>query len=194
MASLTTHRNLSACLLTGLLAAAGFSAQAQSTPSAPATPAQPPSANRPMHDHAHGGSHMGHGNPEQMKTWRTRQQEALKAKLKLTPAQEGAWANFTASMQPMHGQRADHAAHMADLAKLSTPERMDRMRSLHSQHMAEMNTQMDKRGEATKAFYATLSPEQQKVFDAETARMMQGWGQRGHGHGHHGGGMAPGRG
>lgn len=193
MASLTTHRTqrtLSACLLTGLLAAAGLSAQAQSTPAAPA-PAQPPTANMPMHEHGPGGAHMGHGNPEQMKAWRTRQQEALKAKLKLTPAQEGAWTSFTASMQPP-AQGQDHAAQMADLAKLSTPERIDRMRTLRSQHMTEMNAQMDKRGEATKAFYAALTPEQQKVFDAETARMMQGGGPRGHGP-HHGG-MAPGRG
>jgi Spy/CpxP family protein refolding chaperone len=37
--------------------------------------------------------------------------------------------------------------------------------------------EMDKRADATKTFYAALSPEQKKVFDAETARGR---------HGHHG--------
>ena len=41
------------------------------------------------------------------------------------------------------------------------------MRALRNQRMAEMNAAMDKRGEATKAFYAALTPEQQKTFDAE---------------------------
>ena len=43
---------------------------------------------------------------------------------------------------------------------------------------------MDKRGDATKAFYAALSPEQQKTFDAEHKKM----GRHG-GRGHHEGGM-----
>jgi hypothetical protein len=30
--------------------------------------------------------------------------------------------------------------------------------------------EMDQRGDAAKAFYATLTPEQQKTFDASTAR------------------------
>jgi hypothetical protein len=67
----------------------------------------------------------------------------------------------------------------AEFARLTTPERIDRMRQRHSERMAEM----DRRGEATKAFsfYAGLSPQQQKVFDDETARRGHG----GHGHGAH---------
>jgi Spy/CpxP family protein refolding chaperone len=48
---------------------------------------------------------------------------------------------------------------------------------------------MDQRGEAAKAFYATLSPEQKKRFDEQTARMMARRGGMGgdyHDHGHHG--------
>ena len=41
-----------------------------------------------------------------------------------------------------------------------------------------MTAMMDKRGDAAKAFYAALSPEQQKVFDAEHSMRT----------GHHGGG------
>lgn len=48
------------------------------------------------------------------------------------------------------------------MAKLPTPERIDKMKALRSQHMSDMTTAMDKRGEATKALYAALTPEQQK--------------------------------
>ena len=41
---------------------------------------------------------------------------------------------------------------------------------------------MDKRGDATKTFYATLTAEQKKVFDAESWRGRRG----GHHRGHHG--------
>jgi Spy/CpxP family protein refolding chaperone len=61
------------------------------------------------------------------------------------------------------------------------------MKALRTQRMTEMNAEMDKRGDATKAFYAALSPEQQKIFDAEHRKM----GQR-EGHGHPGGMRHPG--
>jgi Spy/CpxP family protein refolding chaperone len=60
-----------------------------------------------------------------------------------------------------------------EMAKLSTPERIDRMNTLKAQHDAEMA----KRQQATKAFYAGLTPEQQKVFDANA--MGRGHGKRG---------------
>lgn len=85
---------------------------------------------------------------------------ALKEALKLTPEQEPVWQDFMNAMQhkPQHA-RLD--MNSDDFAKLSTPERLDRMRALRSQHIAEM----DQRDEAIKAFYAKLSPEQQKTFD-----------------------------
>ncbi|MEO6322967.1 MAG: Spy/CpxP family protein refolding chaperone, partial [Polaromonas sp.] len=74
------------------------------------------------------------------------------------------------------------------LDKLATPERIDKMRALRTQRMTEMNAEMDKRGEATKAFYSALSPEQKKTFDAEHQKMGQHKGH-GHGRGHHESGM-----
>ena len=59
-----------------------------------------------------------------------------------------------------------------EMAKLTTPERIDKAKALRNQHMAEMNAASDKRGEATKTFYAVLTPEQQKVFDAASARHL----------------------
>ena len=65
-------------------------------------------------------------------------------------------------------------------AQLTTPERIDRMRELNAQRSAEM----DRRGDATKAFYTALDVEQKKTFDNVGMRFMQG-GKRGH-RGHHG--------
>ncbi len=150
-------------VLAGLLATLG--ATAFSSASAADAPPPPPGAARmeqrdPAKMHAKMQEHM------------LKRQAALKAKLKLSPAQEPAWTSFTASLQPpAPGKRPDKAA----LDKLTTPERIDTMRALH----AERGAAMDKRAEATKAFYAVLSPEQQKVFDANT---MQHHGERG-GHG-----------
>jgi hypothetical protein len=112
----------------------------------------------------------------------------LKVKLKITTSQEAAWTSFTDAMKPpaeMMGKRPDRA----EMDKLSTPERIDKMRALHKERMATMEAAMDQRGDATKTFYATLSTEQQKVFDAEFAKM----GPRGE-HNHrmeHGGAKPP---
>ena len=61
---------------------------------------------------------------------------------------------------------------MQKLRAMTTPERIDHMRQQREQHHAEA----DRRGEATKAFYAQLTPAQQKTFDAYALR-----GKKGHG-------------
>jgi Spy/CpxP family protein refolding chaperone len=88
----------------------------------------------------------------------------LKEKLKLAPEQEAAWNAFAGASQPHpRPMGADREAMRAEFAKLTTPQRLDRM-----QAMAEMrHARMAERVTATKAFYAQLSPEQQRVFDAE---------------------------
>ena len=108
---------------------------------------------------------------------------AFKAQLKLTPEQEPAWTAFMAAMQP--AQRTTRLD-PADMEKRTTPERIDRMRALRAQHAAEA----DRRGEATKTFYAALTPEQQKTFDSRGQNMRGKGGQRsdwGHDNGRHGG-------
>jgi hypothetical protein len=126
------------------------------------------------HSHAHGAKDSERG----AKGFERRMTE-LKSKLQLTPAQEGAWTKFAEAMRPAAtAPRPDHEAMM----KLPTPERIDQMRALHQQHTA----QMDQRGEAAKAFYATLTTEQKKRFDEQTARMMARRGGMGGDHDHHG--------
>src|SRR3989338_4530968 len=90
-----------------------------------------------------------------------------------------------------HGDRAEkRAEHHASLDrqnmdKPTPPERIGRMRAMRAQHASEA----DRRGEATKAFYAALTPEQQKTFDAQAHHGHRMAGMRGDGegrHGHHG--------
>lgn len=180
-------KSLNGLVLATLLATAGAGAMAQGTDAAPAT-LNPGTASTASHNaKAHHGEHrMGRHDPAQMQARMAKHQAELKAKLKITPAQEGAWTAFTAAMQPparMMGQRPT-PEQRAEFDKLTTPERIDKMRALRTQRMAEMTAEMDKRGEATKAFYTALSPEQQKIFDAEHRKM----GRHG-GHGHPEGGM-----
>jgi periplasmic protein CpxP/Spy len=145
----------------GLLATFGLAASAQTSPPGPMGGDMP---RHGMRDHM---------DPAKMQEHMAKRQAALKQKLQITSAQEAAWSNWTAAMKPGDFKRPERG----EFANLTTPERIDRMRALRDQHIA----QMDKRAEATKAFYAALTPEQKKTFDTETAR-----GPRG-GHRHHAG-------
>ncbi len=171
--------DLKPMLLAGLLASAGFAALAQ----APGCGdhAGMMGAGVPMHERP--GHHMDKMDPARMQAQMEKRHAALKAQLKLTPAQEGAWSAFTAAMQAPAGMMAK-GPDFAELEKLPTPERIDKLKALHTQHMADMNAGMDKRGEATKTFYAALTPEQQKVFDSAALHQPGRHGpKRGPGHG-----------
>lgn len=151
------HKHLVAA---AMLAALGATAVAQT---APATTAPAAEARHGKYDPA-----------KRMERFSKRMGE-LKQKLQITPAQEAGWTSFTTAMQPSGAyRRIDRDA----VAKLSTPDRIDQMRALRNQRIAEM----DRRGDATKAFYNTLTAEQRQVFDTETAKRG---GHRGH-HGHRG--------
>lgn len=143
-------------LLAGLLALSGFAVLAQ-MPSSGGHAAMMAGPADGMHEG------MRHRDPARMQARMDKFAAELKAQLKLTPAQEGAWTTFVAS----HKMPADMMAKRPDpttMEKLSTPERLERMKSLRNQHIAAI----DQRDEATKIFYAALTAEQQKVFDANT--------------------------
>ena len=183
------RKSLNGLILASLLATAGMGAIAQGTDAAPA--ALQPGTSAPAAQNAmphHGEHNMARHDPAKMQAWMAKRQAELKARLKITPAQEGAWTTFTASMQPparMMGGERPMAAQRAELDKLTTPERIDKMKALRTEHMTQMHAEMDKRGDAVKAFYAALSLDQQKTFDAEHRKM----GEAHRGRGHHGGGM-----
>lgn len=179
-------KSLNGLVLAGLLATVGASAAlAQAPGTAPATPASAAAAGN--YSGHHEGHHMrGSRDPARMQAWMAKHQAELKTKLKITAAQEAAWTRYTTAMQPpanWTGMRPS-AEQRAELDKLTTPERIDKMRAMRTQRMTEMAAMMDKRGEATKALYTALSPEQQKTFDAEHRKMGHGEGR-----GHHEGGM-----
>jgi Spy/CpxP family protein refolding chaperone len=174
---------LNTLVLAGLLTAAGGVAVAQT---AATTPAPATAAMGMGMAGGHHGDRMGHRDPAKMQAMMAKHQADMKVRLKITPAQEGAWTAFTTAMQPpagMMGKRAD-AGLRAEMDKLTTPERIDKMRAMRTQRMAERTTLMDQRGAATKTFYAALNAEQQKTFDAEHQKHGMGEGR-----GRHGGGM-----
>lgn len=102
----------------------------------------------------------------------------LKSKLKLQSTQEPAWAVFEQAMQMPKEHMGWH--NRAAIEKMTTPERLDQMQA----HKAQKDVQMQKHIDATKTFYATLTAEQKKVFDTETAHAMQVMGGEKHLHRH----------
>ena len=154
------HKHLTALALVTL----GLAVGAQTA--APAPGAAPSTTTTAREGH-------GHMDPAKIQERMVKRLEALKQKLQLSSAQDANWTAYVAALKPNQMQRPDRA----EVAKLSTPERIDRMRELRATRMAEM----DKRGDATKTFYATLTADQKKVFDDETARR----GDHGMGGHHH---------
>lgn len=131
--------------------------------------------------HAQGmGMGMGKHDPAQMQTRMTQRLAKLKNKLNITPAQEAAWTSYADALKPM--PRAAMSSSRAELNKLTMPERLDRMRALHTEHMTAKTAQMAQYADATKAFYATLSADQKKVFDDQFSHYAGGKG--GHRSGH----------
>ena len=107
-----------------------------------------------MHDK--GGEHMGMRMRLHM--------QKLKAELKLAPEQEPAWAALASALTPpTRPPRPDRA----EMEKLSMPERLDKMKQVMAQHHEARVAEMDKHITAVKTFYAALTPEQKKTFDAK---------------------------
>ncbi len=175
--SLRSRRHIAAAAL-ALLAGSAF-AQASAPASAPRGPGSAPAG---VHRMAPGGmpGRFGHAHdPAAMQKRFDAHMAELKKSLQLTPAQEGAWTEFSNAMRPpaTPPQRPDREA----LEKMTTPQRLDQMQAMRKQHQE----QMDKREAATRAFYTRLTPEQQKRFDEQTGKMMRGHGERGGMGGHH---------
>ena len=114
--------------------------------------------------------------------------QKFQAALQLTEAQQADWQRYREAVKPV--RPAKHLDRES-FAKLTTPQRIDHMQ----QKRAERNAQADRRAEATKAFYATLTPAQQKTFDAQTLRHGHGkrHGPHGKHHGPQGANPAPGQ-
>jgi len=155
---------------TAVLAALALPVLAQ-----PAPAAAPTAAQTQVTAPAERGGYMRHAPDRAKMQERMAQYQAnMKEKLQLTAAQEPAWNTFISAMQPGERPARLGALDRDEMQKLTTPERIDRMHALRAQRNAEA----DRRGEATKTFYATLTPAQQKTFDAQTQRMHRMGGPR----------------
>lgn len=112
---------------------------------------------------------------ERMQARHSEHQAQLKAALQLTPAQESAWARYQQS-HPRHGATAS-MGDRGQWEQLNTPERMEQMLAARKARDSEMAEHLA----ALKAFYATLTPEQQRTFDEQHRRGRGGMhGMRSH--------------
>jgi hypothetical protein len=92
------------------------------------------------------------------------QVEQLHQALHLTPSQEGAWQLYrSASDVPDKAQSRRRAASTL-FRTLDAPRRMDLVEAEMRQELSDLQHQ----SQVLKAFYATLSPEQKRVFDERT--------------------------
>lgn len=165
-------------LVTALLATSALMVQAQ-------TPV--------MNEGSH-GQRMGHHermDPAKMHERMAARQAELKAKLNLNAAQDGAWSDYVAAMQPpadMKGNGDDKRMNRQDRKKMreewkamTTPERLDRTAAMKNERdamRAQHEAHMTQRMQATRTFYAALTADQQKVFDANTMMGGQHGGDR----------------
>lgn len=84
--------------------------------------------------------------------------------LHLGAAQENGWRAYTDAIAPDPQAEARHHATQQLLGELTTPRRIALIDATMQADIADMRRQ----GDAVAAFYATLSPDQQKIFDRET--------------------------
>lgn len=102
--------------------------------------------------------------------------------LRLNPDQQAAYRAMDASMRSAWSEHAEHTSeHGADAAPMTTTQALDRVQARMSEHQARARAHLD----ATRRFYAALSPEQQGLFDA-LVRLRHGAGEGGRGRGRDG--------
>jgi hypothetical protein len=152
------HRRLMLALAPALALTLSSAAFAQA-PAAQPGPRHPPSAERQAMHEAMMKQHM----------------EDLKTILRLRPDQEAALQAFVAAGHPPRADDRPRTAGPRPPKALTTPERLDRAARRETE-MAARHTRMR---QALSTFYAALSPDQQKVFDALTRLQRPGHGRTG---------------
>ena len=116
-------------------------------------------------------------------TFRHQREQRLHDLLQIRPEQDGAFRAYLTTLESQrrpgeHGPGRE--GRPGQEKQLTTPERLDRMAA----RMAERQQRFQATAAATKTFYAALSPDQRKAFDAMPR--MGGGGHR-FGHGRFGG-------
>ncbi len=100
---------------------------------------------------------------------RTANNVELHDALRLTPVQEDAWRAYQAAITPDPQAQQRHRAADMLLPQLTTPRRVALIEATAQADAADLHRQ----GEAVKAFYAGLTPDQQRTFDRLTADLAQ---------------------
>jgi protein CpxP len=142
-----------ALAIAGLAApAAAFAIAAQAQPAGGPPPGDyPPSQ---------GGQGYGQPpSPQQMA-------QSLRKRLTLRPDQEASLQDFVRNVAPPPGFQEKMYRQQQEARSMTTPQRMDLMVS----NIDEMRQMMQARAQATKAFYAQLTPDQKRAFDAMGAQ------------------------
>jgi hypothetical protein len=142
-----------------VLAIAGLAAPAAAM--AIAAQAQPPGG-PPPGDYPPPQGGQGYGqppSPQQMA-------QNLRRRLMLRPDQEASLQDFVRNVAPPPGYQQKMYQQQQEARTMTTPQRLDMMVS----NMDEMRQMMLARVQATKAFYATLTPDQKRAFDAMGAQ------------------------
>jgi hypothetical protein len=135
------------------------SAQQATTPPAPPASAMRTHMNANMHEHMQMRT-------KKMQERHMQMQARLKEALKLRPDQEAGWQEFSKAMQPPGKmQRPDRDA----MALMSLPERMEKRLAMAEQHLVLKKQHL----QAFKTFYATLTPDQQRVMERAHERMQK---------------------
>ncbi|HYE36901.1 Spy/CpxP family protein refolding chaperone [Methylocaldum sp.] len=102
----------------------------------------------------------------------------LHKELKLTAAQEADWNTWSAKIKEIREAKKQSRPDREAMKNLPAPERLEKMIA----HNKAKQTYLEEALGATKTFYATLTPEQRKVFDDLTP-----FGERAPKWKHHGG-------
>lgn len=152
--------NLRMLAIAGLAASLlGGVAQAQ-----PYGPPPPPGQG----GYGQGGGYGQPPSPQQMAS-------DLRHRLLLRPDQESALQDFVRQVTPPPGFQQKMYQQQQEMRSMTTPQRLDAMIN----NIDEMRRMMLERASATKAFYATLTPDQQRAFDALSANGSGGPGPGG---------------
>jgi len=98
--------------------------------------------------------------------------EKLHTALKLNPAQETAWSEWSGTIKADRPEWKERGKESENWKNLTVPERMEKKLAFAKEHVGKL----EERLAATKAFYAKLSPEQRQTFDKECTFGSHGFG------------------
>jgi hypothetical protein len=114
---------------------------------------------------AQGQSFQGQSSQGQSPQTQASMLTKLHGDLRLTPDQDGAWRQYVGTINDGGQMQARRQSAEQMLPQLPTPRRLALMDATMTQELADFHRQTA----AIQAFYARLTPDQQRTFDRDTA-------------------------